>query len=157
MRSSVHFRERKAAARLIIGVGLIGLCLSAGVYIFLHSPNAYMAERRLDRFMEAVNYNRPAEIYPLLSPRLQDMVSKDGFVKNFQKERSYPYLTPLFIYLDKIEFNEGKTNGDVQFSVASRLPGEKMRVGIEFVDGAYYIDAFEEIVDGSYIEKFDRL
>lgn len=107
--------------------------------------------------MEAVNYNRPSEIYQLLNPRLQDMITRDEFVENFKRERTYPYLTPLFVYLDKIEFKEGKTNGEVQFSVASRLPGEKMRVGIEFVDGSYYIDAFEEIVDGSFIEKFDRL
>jgi len=134
---------------------VLGACL--WLIVFFHSPSQFIAERRLKEFTEAVNYNRPSDIYPLLTPKLRSLISEEEFVQNFKKERSYPYLTPLFVYVDVIDFNEEKTEGEVQMTVASRLPGEKMYVDIVFKDGRYYIDAFEDIADGTFIEKFDRL
>jgi hypothetical protein len=81
------------------------------------------------------------------------MLSKEEFMKNFAHERSYPYLTPLYIYLDEVTLVENKNTGEAVFTVAARLPGEKMRVKTVYINGQYYFDFFRELADGSYVEK----
>lgn len=121
------------------------------------SPGQVQAEEQANGFAQAINENNPTDLYSYLLPEIQGMLSRDAFVKNFAHERSYPYLTPLYIYLDEVKLDEGKRSGEAIFTVAARLPGEKMRVKLYYLDQQYYLDAFREIADGSYIEKFKKL
>lgn len=121
-------------------------------------PLEHQAKRVVDRFIQAVNHNRPQEIYPLLTPVLQKMIDSKGFIKNFAHERSYPYLTPLFLYVDRIEFSDDNKKGHVFCTVAARLPGEKKEYDLVYIPfKGYRMDALKPIASGSYIWRFDRL
>lgn len=115
------------------------------------------ATKRVEGFIKAVNDNNPASIYNYLTPEIKGLIDKEGFVENFAKERSYPYLTPLYLYLDDLMLSDDKKTGHVLCVVAARLPGEKMGFSIAFAEDNYYIDVFKEIADGSFIKKFDKL
>lgn len=121
-------------------------------------PLEYQAHKVTDRFVQAVNYNQPQDIYPLLTPDLQEIIGPKGFIENFAHERSYPYLTPLFLYVDRIEFSKGNKKGRVICTVAARLPGEKKEYDVVYIPFiGYRMDALKSIVDGSYTWRFDRL
>lgn len=136
---------------------IIFIILLAGGAIVSFTPGERQAVYRVEGFIKAVNENRPGDIYPLLTPQLREKISKGDFEGNFAKERSYPYLTPLYLYLDEVKLSPDKRTGEAILTVASRLPGEKMRVSICYYHGRYYIDAFRDVVDGSYLTKFQRL
>lgn len=135
------------------------IILAASVMVFkINQPMTKdNAIKRTEKFIEAVNANKPEDIYDYLAPTIQSLISREGFVKNFAKERSYPYLTPLYLYLEDINLSEDKTEGTITCIVASRLPGEKMKFEIIFVNNNYYIDAFSDVADGSFIKKFEKL
>lgn len=120
-------------------------------------PNSQQAISRIEAFVEGINYNNPEVIYEHLLKEYQDIMKKDEFAAHWNKERSYPYLTPLFIYVEDITFSQGFLEGEVRSVVAARLPGEYMYFTFKWQEDNYYIDAFSEIIDGSYLEKFDKL
>lgn len=141
---------------------LILLVLGVGIYSFFHmnrpvSMTKENAVLRAEKFIKAVNDNKPAYVYDYLAPDIKKLIDEEGFVKNFKKERSYPYLTPLYLYLDQLELGKDQKVGHVECIVAARLPGEKMEFSIRYVDDNYYIDGFRDIADGSFIKKFDKL
>lgn len=141
---------------------LIAVILCVLLFVFLQmDTSSRMTEenavKRVEGFIKAVNDNEPALVYNFLTPEIKELISKEGFVENFVKERSYPYLTPLYLYLDHLELSEDKKTGHVECVVAARLPGERMDFSIVFYEDDYYIDAFRDIADGSFIKKFDRL
>jgi len=108
------------------------------------------------KVVDAVNDNSPSTLYALLSDNLQKTISKEDFILNAQKERSYPYLTPLYLYLNGITLNRDES-ADVECLVASRLPGEKYRFSLVKENGEYRAIVFEDVVDGSFIDKFDHI
>lgn len=138
------------------GLVMIAVLLFLGT-VSLNTPGQVQAERQANRFAQAINENNPGELYSYLLPEIQGLSGREEFVKNFAHERSYPYLTPLYIYLDSLTLDEGKRSGEAVFTVASRLPGEKMIVKLYYREQQYYMDAFREIADGSYLEKFRKL
>lgn len=148
-------RSLKGGLR-IAGVMIIGIFLLLGT-VNLGFPGQTQAEAQAKRFAQALNENNPADVYSYLLPEIQGQLSQDEFVENYAHERSYPYLTPLYIYLDEVKLEEGERSGEAVFTVAARLPGEKMKVKLVYQNGQYYMDAFREIADGSYIEKFKKL
>lgn len=117
------------------------------------------AEERAMKFAEAVNYSymNPEKIYTFLSSDFKDNMSEKDFVEAFTKERSYPYLTPLFINYSSVKLTEQKTEGTAIYSQAARLPGMIYKVELVFENNNYYIYAFEDFLDGSYLEKFENL
>lgn len=139
---------RRAVLVLIILALLTGSISFAG---------KWQAESSAHAFARAINDNNPGVLYSYLLPEIQKMLTKEEFVKNFAHERSYPYLSPLYIYLDEINLTENKKTGEAVFTVAARLPGEKMRVKFQYINGHYFFDYFREIANGSYIEKFKKL
>ena len=84
-------------------------------------------------------------------------MSSQEFVEAFQKERSYPYLTPLFINYESIQMAEDKLRGTAYFSQAARLPGMVYELPFVYENGQYHVIAFEDFPDGSYLEKFEDL
>lgn len=117
------------------------------------------AARRAQAFAHEINYNHadPARAYAYMSRAYKAQLSEKGFVEAFLKERSYPYLTPLFINFDRVELAEGGRTGVAYFSQAARLPGMVFTLRLTYENGNYYVTAFEEFLDGSYLEKFERL
>lgn len=135
----------------------IFILLLSGFVFYINRPMTKdKAIKRTEGFIKAVNDNKPELIYDYLTPSIQRLISKEGFIENFAKERSYPYLTPLYLYLEHVDL-EDQTQGTITCIVASRLPGEKMKFQIVFVDNNYYIDAFRDVADGSFVKKFEKL
>ncbi|MHB1405401.1 MAG: hypothetical protein ACYCV0_07405 [Desulfitobacteriaceae bacterium] len=149
---------KRHGSKLLLWMGSVLLLVVIALNIvFLYFPGQWHATYRVNGFIQAVDANRPTDIYPFLTPDLKGMLSKDEFVRNFAKERSYPYLTPLYVYLDDVKLAPDKLSGEANFTVAARLPGEKMNIKINYINGQYYIDAFRDIADGSYLVKFQKL
>lgn len=115
------------------------------------------ARSRIEAFIRAVNENRPENIYYYLLPSIRALITREGFVLNYARERSYPYLTPLYLYLEKLEVDPDQSSGRALCLVAARLPGQIRIFPIIFTDEDYFVDAFRNIADGRFAEKFDRL
>lgn len=145
--------------RIALTLSAVLLVLLTGVFEgYSRIPGKRQANKQVVRFVKALDYNRPEKIYPLLTMELRDLIDRDIFIKNFIHERSYPYLTPLFVYVDSITFDDELKTGHVICTVASRLPGEFMDFNVVYSPGkGYFIDALHPIVDGSYLKLFDRL
>lgn len=132
-------------------------CLTAGC--INSNKSKKNAEERVKAFAHEVNYNykTPENIYEYLTKEYRNKITRQEFVKAFEKERSYPYLTPLFINFESIEMSEDKLSGIAHFSQAARLPGMKYDIKFIYEDGNYYMEAFEDLIDGSYLEKFESI
>lgn len=148
---------RKHIRMIFILIFILWVSVVLGLEIYSRLPMEKNAYTQVNKFVKALDYNRPEKIYPLLIPQLRKVIDKKSFIVNFNHERSYPYLTPLFIYVDSILFDDYKV-GAVICTVASRLPGEYMEFYVRYIPfKGYYIDALQTIVDGSYIKIFDKL
>ncbi len=154
--------KRIPLVKLIIAVVvIITIIFSVNIIKVLGENNLSKenAEVRAMEFAEAVNYSykNPEKIYAYLSSDFKDNMSEEDFVAAFIKERSYPYLTPLFINYSSIQLTEQKTKGTAIYSQAARLPGMIYKVELVFENNNYYIYDFEEFLDGSYLDKFENL
>ncbi len=133
---------------------LLLLIISAGIF---NVPSQWQATKRINGLNEAINANKPADIYPYLIPELREMLTKEEFVQNFAKERSYPYLSSLYVYLDEVNLAADRRSGEAISTVAARLPGQKMKVKLIYIRGQYYVEAFRDIADESYLLKFQNI
>ncbi|RHR53783.1 hypothetical protein DWX10_12700 [Clostridium sp. AF18-27] len=145
-----------------ICTALVCLGLTAGLCAFSQGrvrPSREEAERTVCAFAEDLNYHykEPERLYDYLTKDFQSRMSREEFVRAFVKERSYPYLTPLFINYESMELAEDGRSGKAVFSQAARLPGMVYELPFVYEDGRYKVIAFEDFPDGSYLEKFDKL
>lgn len=83
-------------------------------------------------------------------------MSKDEFVDAFNKERSYPYITGLYFYDPVVQDGSTDECGTVVYTQAARLPGMTYTIKYKFENGDYYIDDWEDFLDGSYLDKFQN-
>lgn len=122
-------------------------------------PSKERAVNRVKEFAQAVNYNyeSPDKIYSYLTEELRSQMTSLEFIDAFNKERSYPYLSPLFINYESIEMAADNKSGIATFSQAARLPGMIFKVAFVYENGDYYMDVFHELADGSYLDKFKTL
>lgn len=141
-------------------IGISGVMIASGLLIgFLsdrHIPMQKRAEFRVQAFAQAVNYDyeRPEQIYRYLTEELRGQITEEEFREAFATERTYPYLTPLFLNYESLELSNDKRSGVAVFSQAARLPGMIYKVPFVYEKGDYYMDVFHEYADGSYLEKF---
>jgi hypothetical protein len=154
--------KKIAIVKLIIAVMvLVTIVFSVSIIKVLGENNLSKdnAEKRALEFAEAVNYGYkdPEKIYVFLSSDFKDNMSEEDFIEAFEKERSYPYLTPLYINFSSVELSEDMTEGAAIYSQAARLPGMIYQVKLVFENNNYYVYAFEDFLDGSYLEKFNTL
>jgi hypothetical protein len=141
---------------LVVVLGAAGYGYSE--YAFPGQMKSYKrALERAQKFVDAVNANEPAQVYRYLSKAIKLLIDQEGFVQNFAEERAYPYLTPLYLYIDTLELADDKLSGRLNCVVAARLPGQTMSFTMVFEDGDYYIEGFRDIADGSFLEKFNKL
>lgn len=141
---------------------LLCLCLMLGLHVTARNrvkPSKEEAVLTVCAFAEDLNYHyrEPERLYDYLTGDFQAQMSREEFIRAFEKERSYPYLTPLFINYESIEMAEDERSGVATFSQAARLPGMVYELPFVYEDGQYKVIAFENFPDGSYLEKFDKL
>lgn len=148
--------SRKRIYLLISSALVLAAVLSLWVS---RQPSTGRAERRVQAFVKAINYDYkdPARIYPFLEASYKAQISEQAFVDAFTKERSYPYLTPLFLNFESLTMEADKRRGVARFSQAARLPGMFVEIPVIYEKGDYYCRFFEEFLDGSYLDKFERL
>jgi hypothetical protein len=111
------------------------------------------AAQRTQRFIDAVNHNESGVVYDMLCEEYRSKLTRDEFIKRFSDDRTYPYLTPLYLHLVSLSIPL-RTDGQVVCSVAARLEGEFFRFPIRYEQGDYFFLVFGELIDGSYREKF---
>ena len=114
------------------------------------------AEERLQAFAREINYRyeEPDGIYDYLCADFKESMTSEAFVEAFKKERSYPYLVPLFINFRSIELSSDRLSGMAYFSQAARLPGMVYKVPFVYENGDYYMKCFDEFPSGEYLKKF---
>ncbi len=117
------------------------------------------AQARADDYAHAINYlyETPEEIYPFLCQDYRDQITQEEFCQAFTKERSYPYLTPLYINYGSVTLSEDGTQAEATFKQAARLLGMTYSFTMVYEDGDYYVQDWEELMDGSYLEKFEDI
>ena len=117
------------------------------------------AEECVDVYVYAVNYEyrEPKRIYDFLTKQFKKKMTAEAFSEAFAKERSYPYLTPLYLSDPVITFSEDGKEGSVTCIQAARLPGMTYTFGLVYEQGNYSIDDWEALADGSYLEKFENI
>lgn len=117
------------------------------------------AMKRLNAYAEAIDfrYKDPAQIYPFLCQDIRDRMSEEEFVKCWEKERTYPYLTPLYIYDPLISMSEDGMEGKAVYTQAARIEGMTYEIDFEYENGDYYVRDWERFADGSYLDKFDKV
>ena len=136
---------------------IIFCCIVGGCKSSEHSSTTFeKATVAAQKVIDAVNDNSPSVLYDMLSKDLQQMISKSDYINNAIKERSNPYLTPLDLYLNEISLNRDES-AEVVCLVASRLPGEMYKFSLIKEDGVYKAIIFKDVVDGSFINKFDTI
>lgn len=148
----IEMKNRLIFLSIIFFCCIIGGCKSTS-----HSSTAFEeATQVAQRVIDSINDNNPSALYDLLSQELQNQITKSEFIKNAIQERSYPYLTPLYLYLNAISLNRDGS-ADVVCVVASRLPGEIYTFFLILEDGYYRAIIFQDVVDGSFIDKFNHI
>ena len=122
-----------------------------------HPMTEERARERLIAYAHAVDYDyeKPEKIYPFLCASFKERMTKKAFCEAFKKERSYPYITPLYFYDPTVEMNDDMTGGTATYLQAARIIGMTYTVDFVYENGDYYIIDWEEFPDGSYLEKFD--
>lgn len=127
--------------------------------LFFYGRSMLRAEQRVKSFVHVINYEykTPEKMYKYFTKAYRQEISKAEFVEAFNKERSYPYLTPLFLNYESIEMDKNNKSGVAIFSQAARLPGMIVEIDLVYENGDYYVHYFEEFLDGSYLDKFERL
>ena len=117
------------------------------------------AQERLEAYAEAVDfsYKEPEKIYAFLCQDFRDQMDEAAFCEAFAKERTYPYLTPLYIYDPEITLSEDGLSGTAVYLQAARLVGMTYEVSFIYENGDYYIQDWDEFLDGSYLEKFEDM
>ena len=115
------------------------------------------ALERLKNYAHAIDYDyeSPEKIYPFLTAEFRNQMGREDFVQAFVKERSYPYITPLYIYDPVITLDEDGLGGTAIYMQAARIIGMTYTVRFVYENGDWYISDWDKFLDGSYLDKFD--
>lgn len=135
-------------------LGLLLLCGCSG-----SNQTQEHALERAEAYAEAINYQyeTPEKIYAFLCSEYREQISEEDFCTAFLKERSYPYLTPLYINYPTVTLSEDGNTAYAVFDRAARLPGMSYEFTLVYENGDYYVQDWEELIDGSYLEKFEDI
>jgi hypothetical protein len=138
------------------------ICLLAALLTLCGCGSNQTEEHALERlvdYAQAIDYSykEPGKIYAFLCQDFRDQMDEEAFCEAFAKERTYPYLTPLYISKPEITLSEDGLSGTAVYLQAARLVGMTYEVSFVYENGDYYIQDWEEFLDGSYLEKFDNM
>lgn len=120
---------------------------------------AEAALARAKEYARAINFEfkTPEKIYAFLCREFREQMSEDEFIEAFNKERSYPYITPLYIFFPEITEETGTGDYIVTFLQAARIEGMKYDIKMVYEDGNWFVVDWEQFPDGSYLEKFENI
>lgn len=132
---------------------LAAVCVSEPRNTYRH------ALERAEAYAYAINhdYRQPEKIYGFLTQELKSCLTEEEFCACWEKERTYPYITPLYIFDPELTLSEDGAAADVTFRRAARLIGMEYTVRMVYENGDYYADDWHQFVDGSYLEKFEDI
>jgi len=137
---------------------LCAVIVMAAAYYFMttHRNTEVRALKRAEAYAEAINheYKSPEKIYAFLCEDFRTQISEDEFCLAFEKERSYPYITPLYILKPEITMSEDKRNGEVVYLQAARIVGMTYKIELIYENGDYFVKDWSQFLDGSYLDKF---
>lgn len=114
-------------------------------------------EKRVEEYKEAVNYGKdnPERIYDFLCEEYREKITEEEFIKAYEKDRTYPYITPLYIWQPEYELSEDGMVAHVVYQQAARIVGMTWSVDFVYENGNYYVRDWDYLIDGSYLEKFE--
>lgn len=132
-------------------VSLLSLCACGG------KMTAQRAQERAEEYAQAVNYDyeTPENIYALLTRDVKAQITQEDFCAAFAKDRTYPYITPLYIFYPEVMMEEGGAAASVVYQQAARIIGMTYTVRLVYEDGDWYVEDWQRFIDGSYLEKFE--
>lgn len=147
----------KRLYKWLAAVVVVAIIICLGLFVYKRSMQR--AEQRVKAFVHVINYEykAPEKMYKYFTKAYRQEISEADFVEAFNKERTYPYLTPLFLNYESIEMDKDDRSAVAIFSQAARLPGMIVEINLVYENGDYYVHYFEEFLDGSYLDKFERL
>lgn len=124
-----------------------------------YEPDLDRAEERANAYADAINhdYREPEKIYRFLTAEIRSAISEEAFCEAFAKERSYPYITPLYIFYPELTIAPDRKAARVVFKQAARIVGMEYTVRLVYENGDYYVEDWERFIDGSYLNKFDHI
>lgn len=138
---------------------LLSLLLLSGCATRSEGPGMESALSRANEYKEVFNRGGkdPSAIYDYLSLDCRDRISREDFIAAYNKDRSYPYITPLYIFEPVVVLSEDGLSGSVTYQRAARIVGMTWKCDLVFENGSYYFRDFEYLIDGSYLEKFRNI
>lgn len=132
-------------------VSLLALC-ACGT-----KKTAEHAAERAAEYAQAVNYDyeTPERIYAFLTEAVRAQISQEDFCAAFAKDRTYPYITPLYLFYPEVTLEDDGSTAQVVYQQAARIIGMTYTVRLVYENGDYYVEDWAQFIDGSYLEKFE--
>lgn len=126
------------------------------------APAPHTAEAAMERAKEyahAINHDfkTPEKIYAFLWSGFREQMNEEAFTEAFLKERSYPYITPLYIFFPEITDETENGGYIITFLQAARIVGMTYDIEMIYENGDWYVKDWEQFPDGSYLEKFENI
>lgn len=136
---------------IICLLSLLALCSCAV------KPTEENALKRAEAYAQAVDhdYETPETIYAFLTEDVKARISQEAFCTAFAKDRTYPYITPLYLFYPEVTMAEDGMSATVVYQQAARIIGMTYTVQLVYENGDYYVEDWERFIDGSYLEKFE--
>lgn len=142
---------------LVILSCLISLAVLCGC-----AQNDRTEERALERaqaYADAINhsYDKPETIYDFLTENTKAKISREDFCAAFAKDRTYPYITPLYLFYPEVTVSNDGLEAAVVYQQAARIIGMTYEVRLQYENGDYYVEDWSQFIDGSYLDKFQDI
>ncbi len=114
---------------------------------------------RAKDYARAINYDfrTPEKIYAFLWSGFREQMNEEEFTEAFVKERSYPYITPLYIFFPEVTGQTDDGGYIITFLQAARIVGMTYDIEMVYENGNWFVKDWEQFPDGSYLEKFENI
>ena len=150
---------RKSFCALFLGMILFVFSAVSAEETHVDPETETAALERAKAYAGAVNheFRTPEKIYAFLCSGFHEMMTEEEFVDAFNKERSYPYITPLYIFYPEITSKTESGSYIVTFLQAARIEGMKYDIEMIYENGGWCVSDWQQFLDGSYLEKFENI
>ncbi len=150
---------RKARCFTIMLLLLTAVCISAAAFEHAAPETEEAAMNRAKEYAHAINYDfrTPEKIYAFLWSGFRDLMDEQSFIEAFNKERSYPYITPLYIFFPEVTEKTADGGYLITFLQAARIVGMTYTIEMVYENGDWFVKDWEQFPDGSYLEKFENI
>lgn len=145
---------KRCLAILLCLMSLMPLCGCAK-----DNQTAEHAMERAQAYADAINlaYDTPEAIYAFLTEGTRAQISQEDFCRAFAKERTYPYITPLYLFYPEVTLSDDGSEATVVYQQAARIIGMTYEIRLQYENGDYYVEDWHQFIDGSYLDKFEDI